>query len=143
MEKEAILADLNKEKEKLRQARQRLSNLEDQYETLEEFTRECNDRIRAFEESMQRRKNKLLTLDNLWSKVKSAVRYKEKMNEMLVGAEFTRASTAIGDLENSTSAKKRSIRNDIGDVEAEIARLERSVEMLQNTYNTYSEEADK
>lgn len=143
MDKEALLLDLNKEKEKLRQARNRLGVLEDQYETLEEFTRECRSRIQGFEESMQRRKNKLLTLDNLWSNVKSAVRYKEKMNDLLVGAEYSKASTAIVDLENSTSAKKRSIGRDIGDLEDEIQRLERSVQMLQHTYNTYPEEADK
>lgn len=140
MGKEELLADLNRKKEQLREAKKRLQNLEDQYEALEEFTAQCNSRIQAFDDSMLRRKNKLLRLDGILNKAKSAKRYRDRMNELLVGTDFKNASSSISNLETSTSNKKRSIRNDITNTEAEIDHLKQVVENLQYSYDTYPEE---
>ncbi len=139
MGKDKILSDLNDKKNQLGEARKRLKNLEEKYETLEDFTHQCNTRIQAFDDSMRRRKNRLTRIDSLLGSVKSAKRYKNKMNDMLVGPEFIKASASINNLETTASAKKTQIKNDITSTEKEILHLEQAVEKLQYSYDTYQE----
>ena len=106
MNKTEILQQIDRRKVQLNTAKRRLRELEDQYQTLEVFSEQCQARIRGFEESIQRRKGKLLRLDGVLGKVRTARRYREKMNLLLVGTEYTKAANDLGNLETKSWRQK-------------------------------------
>ena len=140
MNKTEILQQIDRRKVQLNTAKRRLRELEDQYQTLEVFSEQCQARIRGFEESIQRRKGKLLRLDGVLGKVRTARRYREKMNLLLVGTEYIKAANDLGNLENSIAGKKRNVRNEIMETEDRITYLENVIEHLQYEYRACLEE---
>ena len=89
---------------------------------------------------MTKRKSRLLNFDSLLANVKSAARYKQKMDELLTGTEYSSTVSSIDQLQNSIETEKRKIRNSIQDTEEQIAILELKVSRLQWEYNNYPEE---
>jgi len=144
-DKNAILVELNNAKTQLQNFRDRLKQLENKYDILVQFGTEYNNHVRSFEESMSRRRNRLSGFDSILSKVKSALRYKEKMSDMLYGAEYSNAVAAIDNMQTSLSTEKRTVTNDISYVEGQIRTLEAKVTNLQYQYDNYvgEESADE
>lgn len=142
MSKNDILWSLNYNKKQLASCRNQLRVLEEQYVVLDDFSRKCTTHINSFDESINRRKNRLLTFDEFLTTVKSASRYKQKMDDMLSGSEYSATVSAIDQLQVSISTEKRKISNDIQDLEDEIATLEVKVDNLQYQYDTYPEEVE-
>lgn len=139
-DKNAILVELNSTKTQLQNCRNRLKQLENKYDVLVQFGTEYNAHVRSFEESMSKRRSRLLGVESILSKVKSALRYKEKMGDMLYGTEYTNAVASIESMQTSLSSEKRKTTNDISYVESQIQALEAKVANLQDQYDTYVEE---
>lgn len=142
MGKQEILDELNRKKQKLTDRKAYLKELEEKLETLENFSAQCADRIKAFENSMSRRKTKLLSLGDILSRVKSALHYNDKMGQLLNGREYEKTVESISSLQTSVSAKKRDIIRDIQETEKQIDQLNRDIRQLQYAYNTYPEEVE-
>ncbi|MEE0930135.1 MAG: hypothetical protein UIM53_03975 [Acutalibacteraceae bacterium] len=104
------------------------------------FQKKCTTHINSFDKSINRRKNRLLSFDEFLATVKSASRYKQKMNDMLSGSEYSATVSDIDQLQVSISTEKRKISNNIQDLEDEITALEVKVDNLQYKYDTYPEE---
>lgn len=142
MGKAELLSELNYAKRQLSSYKSKLSTLKDKLSTAETFSAECASRISSFEESMSKRKSRLLSFDVLISSVKAAAKYKEKMNNMLNGSEYSATVASIDQLQASISSEKRKIVEDIQYVEGQISYYESRVGTLQYQYNNYPEEVD-
>ena len=140
MSNEDILRTMNSKKTQLEALKMELQSLEEQYEVLVDFSGRCQSRVDSFSESMERRRGRLSRLDGIVGKAKSAMRYKEKMSDLLQGKEYNNATGAIDSLMTSVSNKKNSIMLDMRDTENAIARLQTEIARLQYEYDTYPEE---
>lgn len=140
MTKEELLLSINNLKSEVDQSNKALHELEEKMETLIDFSNGCNSHIRSFEASMARRKQKLFQLNDLLNTVRSALRYKTKMNELLTGSAYTTTVSSIDELQNSISAQKRKIEQDIIDQKNYITSLEAKLQQMQYEYNNFPEE---
>lgn len=140
MSKEDILRNLNSKKLQLEALKMELTSLEEQYEVLVDFSGRCQSRVNSFSDSMARRRGRLSRLDSIVGRAKSAMRYKEKMSDMLQGKEYNNATAAIDNLMSSVSAKKSNVMRDMSETEKAIARLKSEIATLQFEYNNYPEE---
>lgn len=142
MEKTELLSELNYAKHQLSSYKSKLSTLKDKLSTAETFSAECASHISSFEESISKRKSRLLSFDTLISGVKSASKYKEKMNNMLSGAEYNTTVASISHLQTSVSSEKRKIIEDIQYVEEQISYWSSRASILQYEYDNYQEEVE-
>ena len=142
MGKSDILSSLVYNKTKLAECRNTLKRLEEQYNVLDEFSGKCSSCINSFDLSMQKRKKKILGVDGFLGMVKSAVKYRQKMNDLLYGAEYNDTVASIDQLQNSIASERSKVRSNIRHVEEEIARLEAKIAKLQYEYDTYPEEVE-
>lgn len=143
MEKTEILSELNSARSQLETYRAKLRTLEEKLAAVDAFSAQCASRIRSFEESMGRRKSRLLSFESLLSRVKAAAKYKDKMSNMLNGSEYNATVASIDHLQTSISSERRKVIEDIRYVEDQIAYYESRVESLQYQYDTYPEEVDE
>lgn len=143
MSKSDVLAALNHKKNQLADRRKELRNLEEKYTALEEFSSQCTSRIGAFDDSMARRKRKLLSFDSILGSVRSAAKYRQRMSDMLNGADYSTTVSYIDQLQNSIATEKRNTCNSIQNVEGQISSLEARVSSLQYEYNNYPEEDEE
>ncbi|MEG2052326.1 MAG: hypothetical protein RR012_08530 [Oscillospiraceae bacterium] len=134
------MSSLNYNKKQLSSFKKKLKALEEQLDSLQEFAIQCSSHIGSFESSMAKRKNKLNVFDGFLDKVKSAVRYKQKMSDMLSGSEYSATVACIDQLQNSVASEKSKTINDIRYIEQRISELESRVSNLQYQYDTYPEE---
>lgn len=134
MEKSEILSAINYNHEQIILHQNELTNLKEQYSVLMEFSKECMLHINSFENSMATRRGKLSNFDAFSHKVKSAKAYSQKMSDVLNGKEYLEIVTSIDMLQNSISATKQRISNDIQYVENLISSLEFKIGELQNEY---------
>lgn len=142
MGKTELLYELNYAKCQLDSFRTKLNTLKDKLSTVEMFSAQCASRIGSFEESMERRKTRLLRVDSLLASVKAAMKYREKMNDMLNGFEYTNTIAAIDQLQYSISLERRKIIENIQYVEDQISYYKSRVATLQYEYDNYSEEVE-
>lgn len=140
MTKEELLLSINDLKNKIDQNNKVLRELEDKLDTLIDFSNRCDSHIRSFEASMTKRKQKLLQFDGLLKTVKSALKYKTKMNDLLTGSAYTTTASSIDGLQNSISIQKGKIKQDIIDQQNYIASLQTKLQQMQYEYNHFSGE---
>lgn len=141
MTKNDILLQLNSAKWQLDNYRSQKRTIDEKYNTICEFSRECTSHVNSFGNSIAKRKKKLLKIEGLLQCVKIASQYKKKMNDMLTGTSYANVSKNIGELESVISAEKRKLTSELQYVEQQIRNCETKVSNLQYTYNHYKEES--
>ncbi len=142
MSKEYLASNLADKQHYLAECRARLQELKEKYGILEETETAFHVQIGLFEQSIQQRQRKLMTIQGLATTVKSAQRYQEKMNNMLTGTEYQTAIGYIEQLQLNFTNEKRKVVEDIQYLEREINNLENSIATLQYEYDNFEKEED-
>ena len=140
MDKAEISANINEAKRKLEEYQAKLRELREKLNVLESVIAKIQAKTSTFEQSMTRRKGKLNSFESLLSCVKSAIRYKEKMNSMLNGSAYRATVNSIDKLKSSTSSQRKKVIDDIKYVESKISYYKARVGKLQYEYDNYKEE---
>ncbi len=109
-------------------------NLEIQYSTIVELSKKINIYEDNFHVAIQNRKSKLESIDNLTQCVKSALKYKNKMQDMLNGNEYINSVDKINELKNKIQAQKEKILYDLHETEEGIDINRRRLSNLKNAY---------
>lgn len=113
---------------------------EKKYENIISFLNSCNRHTDDFNQSINQRKQKLNHIEGLASRMKTAVRYRQKMNEMLNGNDFSSTVSSINQLFDTINREKNKILETISNIEWKINKLERDIIVLKNQYRAMSEE---
>lgn len=140
MTKDQLRVSINNLKRNIQHNNKILQELEQQLDALTEFGSQCDWRIRAFESSMEMRKQKLRSLDGLSGSVRAASKYQAKMNELLTGTEHQTTISSIDALMGSVGEQKRRVQQDILNQESYIRSLKRKLDQMQYEYNSWEEE---
>ncbi len=140
MDKNDIYKSLNYAKKQLEKFENEKKDLEKKYDTICEFSIKCTSKTNSLRDSIGRRKQRLSKLDGLIQKVKTAEKYKNKMQNMLTGSDYIQVANAITELHNVISTEKRNLIQNIRYVEARIVYYKNQVGNLTYQYNTYKED---
>lgn len=140
MTQDQLLISINNLKREIEQNNRILQELESKLDALIDFSNQCNLHVRTFESSMDKRKHRLFSLDNLACTVRSAFRYQAKMSDLLTGSTYQATVASIDELGASISQQKRKINQDIVDQKSYIYSLRARLSELQYEYNHYQEE---
>ena len=135
MDKEYIRRQIQTLKQQLNSALNERKQMEEQWDALLDFTAKCEERADAFAESIRRRKRKLSGLDALFSRMKAAAAYSQKMTDMLTGESYQKTKRSIDELMDELSSKKNRLRRDLEDIEREIRRLRNRIDDLEDQYD--------
>lgn len=142
MTKEILQTELNNAKTQLDSNKKKLNTLNEKLSAIDMFKKELSTKAQSFQDSISRRKNRLLKLNPLISSVKSAAKYSAKMSDMLKGKEYTKTKNSIDQVQTSVSTERKKIVADIKYVEKEISYWESQVGSLQSDYDNYPEEVE-
>lgn len=140
MTKDELYREIQRVRDQIAEARKERNKLEEKWEVLLEFAAKCNERAERFMESVQRRKNKLSGIDQLLNRMKAAMKYRNKMNDLLTGRDYTDAKGSIDELMENLDRQKWQVKQALEDVENKIHRLQNRLNQLQYEYNNYPEE---
>ena len=142
MTKDELYREIQRVRTQISSQQKQQDQLEEKWDVLLEFMAKANKKAEEFLESVQRRKNKLSGIDQLLGRMKAAAKYRERMNEMLYGRDYTDAKNSIDTLLDNLNRQKRQIRQQLEDVEQELKRLKKRLNQLQYEYNNYPEEEE-
>lgn len=140
MTRDELYRQIQSVKTQISTAERDLKTAENNLSTLLEFASKSNAKAEAFLESVQRRKTRLSGIDGLLSRMKAAMTYRQKMNDMLTGTAYTKAKNSIDTLLDNVSRKKSELNQRIRDLDDHIAWLRSRLYQLQYEYDTYPEE---
>lgn len=139
MGKADILGSLDSARRQLNSYQWQKKELEEKYSVMCEFGRQCALHENSFRASISKRKQRLSGIDGLLHNVKSAVRYKQKMQDMLTGSEYSAAEANIDRLQMIVLSEKKRICSELQYVEQQIRMCGRRVDSLQYEYDHYEE----
>lgn len=140
MTRDELYRQIQSVRSQIRTAESDLRTAENKLETLLEFAAKANAKAEAFMESVQRRKRKLSGIDGLLSRMKAAMTYRQKMNDMLTGSDYTRTKNSVDSLLDQVSRQKSQLNQRIRDLDEHLDWLRRRLSQLQYEYDTYPEE---
>lgn len=140
MTKAELKAEIDRLKNQLATYRSDLKVLKEKISVLEDFAGRCNQRITDFDTSITKRKNRNLKFESLAGTVKFAAKYFEKMQAILTGTDYTNVVGSIEDLQTSIGNQRKTINNNIIDLEDKIPPLEKRISELQYEFDNYPEE---
>ena len=142
MTRQDLMNEINVLTEQLNAARNSLSKAKLDLLTLEEFSAQCNSRITAFENSISKRRRRLSGVEGITGSVRMALRYKEKMNEMLSGKTFHEAISQIEQLRFSVTNERNKLTDTIIELSGRVSFLQEEIRQFQYAYSDYPEEVD-
>lgn len=140
MTQDQLQISIHELKREIEEENRLLQELEDKLDALIDFSNQCDRHVRTFQSSMEKRKHRLFSVENLAQTVRSAFRYQEKMSDLLTGAAYQVTVASIDDLEASIGQQKRRINQDIMDQNSHIYSLRERLAQLQYEYDHYQEE---
>ncbi len=143
MSKQNIINSLSFEKRQLQLYIEQKEKLAEKYNTLRDFSSQCKSHIKSFGNSISNRKKRLSKVDELLRTVKTASKYKNKMNSMLKGSDYSSATKNISQLESTISIQMKKIVSDIEYVDRKITYIKNRIERMQYELYTYDEEVGK
>ena len=135
MTKNELYLQIQQVRQQLNREKSKQNELEKQWDVLLVFAAKCNERAEAFMQSVQRRKRKLSGLDQLMSRMKSALKYRDRMNDLLSGVEYLQAKHSIYEMMDNLDRQKRKLRDQIETAECRVHNLRRKLEQLQYEYD--------
>lgn len=142
MTKDQLYQEIQRVRSQINRARDEQRTLEEKWDVLLEFSAKCNERAEAFLESVQRRKKKLSGIDQLLSRMKAAMKYREKMQDLLCGQDYRSAKNSIDELMDNLDRQKRQVKQALSDVDHKLRQLHSRLNQLQYEYNNYPDEED-
>jgi predicted nucleic acid-binding Zn-ribbon protein len=142
LDKQELLYELRLKQNQLNGLLEEKATLEEKLETLDAFSKECNEHIASFEGSMSRRRQRLNGVNSLFSSVKSALLYTQRVNAALSGQDYANTVSSISSLQDSISEQRRMITADLLQAESEISRLRNTISQLEYEYERFPEEVE-
>lgn len=91
---------------------------------------------------MSRRRQRLNGVNSLFSSVKSALLYTQRVNAALSGQDYANTVSSISSLQDSISEQRRMITADLLQAESEISRLRNTISQLEYEYERFPEEVE-
>lgn len=140
--KEELYYELQRKTAQLNAQQEYLRTLQQKLQALDDFNRESQPYIDAFEESIQRRTAKLQSLANLEGRALVAKGYMECMSGALTGRDYQSVVSSIGEMQGAVSIQRQKVIREIDEAENRVRTLCAQVEALRYQYNTYSEADD-
>lgn len=140
--KEQLYYELQRKTVQLNAQQENLRTLQQKLQALDDFNRESQPYINAFEESIQRRTAKLQGLAALEGRALAAKGYLECMCGVLTGRDYQSVVSSIGEMQGAVSIQRQKVIREIDEAETCVRTLCAQVETLRYQYNTYSEVED-
>ncbi len=130
-DKNDLIRKIRQLESKIDSEKKELKELNLQYSDLEEFLTKIRQKELAFQESIKRRRKKLQGIDALLTYVKSAVAYKDEMNDLLYGSEYQNTAQGIGSLISTVGTQKSTVAKAIISREEELKRLKQKLKQMK------------
>lgn len=143
MTKEELYYQIQSVRAEISTAKSELKKHEGNLDALEEFEKKCNGKAEDFINSIRSRKNKLSGIASLLDRMKSAMKYHQKMHEALTGVDYNDAKNSIDSLMSTIGELKRNLTQTILDTEDKIEQLNNRLNSLLYEYNHYPEEEEE
>ena len=142
MTKDELYQQILQVRSQLSDARADRKRLEEKWDVLLEFGNKCNERAEAFLNSISRRKRKLSGVDQLLSRMKAAMKYRERMNDLLTGSDYLSAKRSVDEMMDNLQTQKRKLRSQLEDAEYRIRSLNNRLYQLECEYDQFPEEVE-
>lgn len=141
MTKEELRVEVIRREQQLQKKQEESRQLDDKYQTLISFSRQCEKHANDFDTYISRRKQRLSALDGLCQMVRSAAGYQREMKTVLTGAEYKDMSAAIQELLDSVAKEISKVRGQANECDNAISRLKEELRQLRYEYDSLVKEA--
>lgn len=130
-------SQINSINAEIAQLQEKLKELNEELELLEEFKIKCNQHTEAFDTSMAIRRQRLSAIEEFTRTVRSARSYYDRMDFMLSGDERSSAVSAITELHSSIDGRTTAVKDEIIEIEDRIRNLGNRIETIQFEFEQF------
>ncbi len=135
MSSSEIMQRINQRQRELEVERDRLRELEKDYDSLADFSAKTERNNSDFNDSIAYRRKKVGRVSEFSQKVRSAKAYSNRADEVLSGYDYQSTKRNIDDLFDILTSKKRELSDKIEQCREKIRRLEYEIQCLNEDYH--------